>query len=251
MHIELLRATGRTAQSCTRFSDLNVCVTSRSMWERPFRPSPICPFTITAPSITKTTTQRLNTKSTLSPSPTYGFIKKNTRLFTSKHWCKNVKYVCKRDPRWNFPQHAHNMISGSEILVLFWVCNNYDYQQNTTSLHSTFYTLKKNWRQQLTYQDREKKEELNKNTKKRKDHQELKDTEKTGQKKSFRGNKWACIPWGTKCMWRACIYGSETYVLPGNVHVCVWACMPRRVWGDVSICVHIWVYSIRHSGRFW
>ena len=29
-------ATGRTAQSCTRFSDQNVCVTSRSMWEDGF-----------------------------------------------------------------------------------------------------------------------------------------------------------------------------------------------------------------------
>ena len=27
--------------------------------------------------------------------------------------------------------------------------------------------------------------------------------------------------------------------------MCVWACMPWRVWGDVSMCVHIWVYSNR------
>ena len=38
VHGPLPRATGRTAQSCTRFSDQNVCVTSRSMWEKPIRP---------------------------------------------------------------------------------------------------------------------------------------------------------------------------------------------------------------------
>ena len=27
--------------------------------------------------------------------------------------------------------------------------------------------------------------------------------------------------------------------------MCVWACMPWRVWGDVSMCVHIWVFSNR------
>ena len=34
VHGPLPRATGRTARSCTRFSDQNVCVTSRSMWEK-------------------------------------------------------------------------------------------------------------------------------------------------------------------------------------------------------------------------
>ena len=33
VHGPLPRATGRTAQSFTRFSDQNVCVTSWSMWE--------------------------------------------------------------------------------------------------------------------------------------------------------------------------------------------------------------------------
>ena len=33
VHGPLPRATGRAARSCTRFSDQNVCVTSRSMWE--------------------------------------------------------------------------------------------------------------------------------------------------------------------------------------------------------------------------
>ena len=27
--------------------------------------------------------------------------------------------------------------------------------------------------------------------------------------------------------------------------MCVWVCMPWRVWGDVSMCMHIWVYSNR------
>ena len=116
------------------------------------------------------------------------------------------------------------------------------------TLHSTFYTLKKNWRQQLTYQNREKKEELN----------------KTYQKKER--------PSGTKRYWenrieevflvvisgRVC--HGELISVCGNVRaymgvklmcyqemcMCVWACMPWRVWGDVSMCIHIWV-----SNRVW